>query len=54
MSRQTIRHLHLGCGESLSAVMVTNARQLRRVEEEKLQAEQASHKAVRSRKAKGK
>ena len=53
MSRQTTRHLHLGCGESLSAVWVVNIRQLRRVEEEKLQDERTNQKVVRPRKAKG-
>jgi hypothetical protein len=35
MSRQTIRHLHLGCGESLCAALPTVIRELRKTQERK-------------------
>jgi len=41
MSRQTTRHLHLGCGESLCAALPTIIRELRRTQEMKTQGVRA-------------
>lgn len=35
MSRQTTRHLHLGCGESLCAALPVMIRELKKVHEKK-------------------
>lgn len=41
MNRQTTRHLHLGCGESLSAALPTMILELRKTQERKVRGARA-------------
>jgi hypothetical protein len=53
MSRQTMRHLHLGCGESLNALLPMSSREFRRLEAGKVRDVRIDQKALRPKKAKG-